>query len=291
MAVLLTGKPVADALSADTRTRAEALLSRGVQPRLVLLRCGDTEADGAYIRGAVKRAALCGVAAELRTLPADASADVVAAAIDAVNRDPAVHGCLLLRPLPPHLRGEESDLCARLTPDKDVDGMTPESAAAVFTGQGRGFAPCTAEACMALLRHYGIDSCGRHAVVIGRSPVVGRPAGALLLSRDATVTVCHTKTRDMAAVASEADILLSAAGVQNSVTGEFVKPGAILLDVSVNWDKTRNEGRGGITGDVCWEEVETLVGAITPVPGGVGAVTTAVLMSHVLSAAENQTNK
>ena len=151
MAVLLTGKPVADALSADTRTRAEALLSKGVQPRLVLLRCGDNEADGAYIRGAVKRAAFCGVAAELRTLPADASADVVAAAIDAVNRDPAVHGCLLLRPLPPHLRGEESDLCARLTPNKDVDGMTPESAAAVFTGQGRGFAPCTAEACMALL--------------------------------------------------------------------------------------------------------------------------------------------
>ena len=141
MAVLLTGKPVADALSADTRTRAEALLSKGVQPRLVLLRCGDNEADGAYIRGAVKRAALCGVAAELRTLPADASADVVAAAIDAVNRDPAVHGCLLLRPLPPHLRGEESDLCARLTPDKDVDGMTPESAAAVFTGQGRGLPP------------------------------------------------------------------------------------------------------------------------------------------------------
>lgn len=121
MAVLLTGKPVADALSADTRTRAEALLSKGVQPRLVLLRCGDNEADGAYIRGAMKRAALCGVAAELRTLPADASADVVAAAIDAVNRDPAVHGCLLLRPLPPHLRGEESALWC--PPD---------------TGQGRG---------------------------------------------------------------------------------------------------------------------------------------------------------
>ena len=200
MAVLLTGKPVADALSADTRTRAEALLSKGVQPRLVLLRCGDNEADGAYIRGAVKRAALCGVAAELRTLPADASADVVAAAIDAVNRDPAVHGCLLLRPLPPHLRGEESALCARLAPDKDVDGMTPESAAAVFTGQGRGFAPCTAQACMALLHHYGIAPCGRHAVVIGRSPVVGRPVSMLLLRENATVTVCHTRTPDTAAL-------------------------------------------------------------------------------------------
>ena len=200
MAVLLTGKPVADALSADTRTRAEALLSKGVQPRLVLLRCGDNEADGAYIRGAVKRAALCGVAAELRTLPADASADVVAAAIDAVNRDPAVHGCLLLRPLPPHLRGEESDLCARLAPDKDVDGMTPESAAAVFTGQGRGFAPCTAQACMALLRHYGIAPCGRHAVVIGRSPVVGRPVSMLLLRENATVTLCNSRTRNLPAL-------------------------------------------------------------------------------------------
>ena len=212
MAVLLTGKPVADALSADTRTRAEALLSKGVQPRLVLLRCGDNEADGAYIRGAVKRAALCGVAAELRTLPADASADVVAAAIDAVNRDPAVHGCLLLRPLPPHLRGEESDLCARLAPDKDVDGMTPKSAAAVFTGQGRGFAPCTAQACMALLHHYGIAPCGRHAVVIGRSPVVGRPVSMLLLRENATVTVCHTKTPDTAALTRQADIIITAAG-------------------------------------------------------------------------------
>ena len=265
MAVLLTGKPVADAISADTRTRAEALLSKGVQPRLVLLRCGDNEADGAYIRGAVKRAALCGVAAELRTLPADASADVVAAAIDAVNRDPAVHGCLLLRPLPPHLRGEESDLCARLAPDKDVDGMTPESAAAVFTGQGRGFAPCTAQACMALLRHYGIDSCGRHAVVIGRSPVVGRPVSMLLLR--------------------EADIIITAAGAVNSLTAAHVRPGQTVLDVSMNWNGT------ALCGDADFPAVSSIVDAITPVPGGVGAVTSAVLMAHTVRAAEYLTGE
>ena len=276
MAVLLTGKPVADAISADIRARAEALLSKGVQPRLVLLRCGDNEADGAYIRGAVKRAALCGVAAELRTLPADASADVVAEAIDAVNRDPAVHGCLLLRPLPPHLRGEESDLCARLAPDKDVDGMTPESAAAVFTGQGRGFAPCTAQACMALLRHYGIAPCGRHAVVIGRSPVVGRPVSMLLLRENATVTVCHTKTPDTAALTRQADIIITAA---------HVRPGQTVLDVSMNWNGT------ALCGDADFPAVSSIVDAITPVPGGVGAVTSAVLMAHTVRAAEYLTGE
>ena len=284
MAVLLTGKPVADALSADTHARAEALLSKGVQPRLVLLRCGDNEADGAYIRGAVKRAALCGVAAELRTLPVDASADVVAAAIDAVNRDPAVHGCLLLRPLPPHLRGEESALCARLTPDKDVDGMTPESAAAVFTGQGRGFAPCTAQACMALLRHYGIDPCGRHAVVIGRSPVVGRPVSMLLLRENATVTVCHTRTPDTAALTRQADIIITAASLLK--TTQMGQLGIrSVLDVSMNWNGT------ALCGDADFPAVSSIVDAITPVPGGVGAVTSAVLMAHTVRAAEYLTGE
>ena len=225
------------------------------------------------------------MAAELRTLPADASADVVAAAIDAVNRDPAVHGCLLLRPLPPHLRGEESDLCARLTPDKDVDGMTPESAAAVFTGQGRGFAPCTAEACMALLRHYGIDSCGRHAVVIGRSPVVGRPVSMLLLRENATVTVCHTKTPDTAALTRQADIIITAAGAVNSLTAAHVRPGQTVLDVSMNWNGT------GLCGDTDFPAVSSIVEAITPVPGGVGAVTSAVLMAHTVRAAEYLTGE
>mgnify|MGYP003590624693 CR=1 FL=1 len=245
MAVLLTGKPVADALSADTRTRAEALLSKGVQPRLVLLRCGDNEADGAYIRGAVKRAALCGVAAELRTLPADASADVVAAAIDAVNRDPAVHGCLLLRPLPPHLRGEESDLCARLAPDKDVDGMTPESAAAVFTGQGRGFAPCTAQACLEILKYYQVPLSGRRAVVVGRSLVVGKPAAMMLDRENATVTLCNSRTQALPALCKEADIVVVAMGRQGFIGSDCLREGQVVVDVGIHVN-----AEGKLCGDV-----------------------------------------
>ena len=279
MAVILTGKPVADALSADTARRAGALRQRGVSPRLVILRCGENEADGAYIRGAVKRSALCGVEVELRALPADATAADVREAIREINGDGSVHGCLLLRPLPPHLRAEEDGICACLDPRKDVDGMTPESAAAVFTGQGRGFAPCTAEACMALLRHYGIDSCGRHAVVIGRSPVVGRPVSMLLLRENATVTVCHTKTPDTAALTRQADIIITAAGAVNSLTAAHVRPGQIVLDVSMNWNGT------GLCGDTDFPAVSSIVEAITPVPGGVGTVTTSVLVGHVVQAA------
>ena len=179
MAVILTGKPVADALSADTARRAGALRQRGVSPRLVILRCGENEADGAYIRGAVKRGALCGVEVELRALPADATAADVREAIREINGDGTVHGCLLLRPLPPHLRAEEDGICACLDPRKDVDGMTPASAAGVYTGHGQGFAPCTAQACVELLRYYGVEMAGKHAVVIGRSAVVGRPAAML----------------------------------------------------------------------------------------------------------------
>lgn len=280
MAVLLAGKPVAEELSAHIRRRAEALSAAGVTPKLVLLRCGENEADAAYIRGALKRAALCGVAAEVRTLPADAPAGAVAAAIDQVNAGPAVHGCLLLRPLPPHLRREESALCARLSPDKDVDGMTPDSAAAVYTGQGRGFAPCTAQACLELLRFYHIDPAGKHAVVVGRSPVVGRPAAMLLLRENATVTVCHSKTPDVAALTRQADIVVTAAGAANSLTASHVRPGQTVLDVSVNWNGA------ALCGDADFPAVEPIVAAITPVPGGVGAVTSTVLMAHTVSAAE-----
>ncbi len=291
MARLLLGAPVAAALNESGKARTAALRKRGVMPTLCIVRCGEKSSDMAYEKGACKRAAEVGVAVVKREVPETVAAEELTAVLKELSADDSVHGVLLLRPLPPHLKHKESEICNVLDAAKDVDGCTDLSAAGVFLGKKTGFPPCTAQACMEILDHYRLDCRGKRAVVIGRSPVVGRPAGALFLSRDATVTVCHTKTRDIAAVAKEADILLSATGVKNSVTGEFVKPGAILLDVSVNWDKTRNEGRGGITGDVCWEEVETLVGAITPVPGGVGAVTTAVLMSHVLSAAENQTGK
>ena len=212
MAQLLYGKPVADALTAETRRRADMLREKDVLPKLVILRCGENEADGAYIRGAMKRGGLSGVDVELRTLAENVSADGLARALEAVNSDNGIHGCLLLRPLPGHLKAMESKLCALLDPKKDVDGMTPVSAAGVFTGSGQGFPPCTAQACMALLDYYHIDSAGKSAAVVGRSAVVGRPAAMLLLARNATVTVCHTGTKDVAAVTREADIIITAAG-------------------------------------------------------------------------------
>lgn len=281
MAKLLTGREAAAALTAALQHRCAALARRGVTPKLVILRCGGDEADGAYLRGALKRGTLCGVDVEVRSLPENVPPQALLDAIDAVNGDASVHGCLLLRPLPPHLRTAEPDICDRLLPEKDVDGMTDASAAAVYLGRAEGFAPCTAEAVTVLLDHYGIDCAGKRAVVIGRSPVVGRPAAMLLLARNATVTVCHTRTADLPAVTREADILVTAAGAARSLTAAHVRPGQTVIDVSASWDAAKNT----IVGDAD-ESAASVVDAITPVPGGVGAVTSTVLMAHVIRAAE-----
>lgn len=281
MAKLLTGREAAAALTAALQHRCAALARRGVTPKLVILRCGEGEADGAYLRGALKRGTLCGVDVEVRALPENVPPQALLDAVDAVNSDASVHGCLLLRPLPPHLRTAEPDICDRLLPEKDVDGMTDASAAAVYLGRAEGFAPCTAEAVTVLLDHYGIDCAGKRAVVIGRSPVVGRPAAMLLLARNATVTVCHTRTADLPAVTRTADILVTAAGAAGSLTTDHVRPGQTVIDVSVNWDAAKNT----VVGDAD-DSAASIVDAITPVPGGVGAVTSTVLMAHVIRAAE-----
>lgn len=281
MAKLLTGREAAAALTAALQHRCAALARRGVTPKLVILRCGGDEADGAYLRGALKRGTLCGVDVEVRALPENVPPQALLDAIDAVNGDASVHGCLLLRPLPPHLRTAEPDICDRLLPEKDVDGMTDASAAAVYLGRAEGFAPCTAEAVTVLLDHYGIDCAGKRAVVIGRSPVVGRPAAMLLLARNATVTVCHTRTADLPAVTRTADIIVTAAGAAGSLTADHVRPGQTVIDVSVNWDAAQNTAVGDAD-----DSAASIVDAITPVPGGVGAVTSTVLMAHVIRAAE-----
>lgn len=281
MAKLLTGREAAAALTAALQHRGAALARRGVTPKLVILRCGGDEADGAYLRGALKRGTLCGVDVEVRSLPENVPPQALLDAIDAVNGDASVHGCLLLRPLPPHLRTAEPDICDRLLPEKDVDGMTDASAAAVYLGRAEGFAPCTAEAVTVLLDHYGIDCAGKRAVVIGRSPVVGRPAAMLLLARNATVTVCHTRTADLPAVTRTADIIVTAAGAAGSLTADHVRPGQTVIDVSVNWDAAQNTAVGDAD-----DSAASIVDAVTPVPGGVGAVTSTVLMAHVIRAAE-----
>ncbi len=295
MARQLTGKPVVEALNADTLARVRALSERGVLAKLVILRCGEAPSDLAYERGALARAKAVGVLTEVRALPEDVTAGAVIDALREINADPAVHGALLLRPLPRHLRDREREICDALDPAKDVDGMTTLSAAGVFQGRlDVGFPPCTPQACIELLDHYGIDPAGKRAVVVGRSLVVGKPVAMLLLGRNATVTVCHTRTRDVAAQTRGADIIVTAAGALKSLTAECVRPGQVVIDVSVNWDPDKPNAKGGMgamAGDAVFEEVSGLVEAITPVPGGVGAVTTAVLMRHVAQAARRLTEE
>ena len=288
MAKQLLGKEVNEALVAALQGRTAALKEKGVQPTLGIIRLGENPSDLSYEKGATKRAEEVGVAVKNYILPETATKEEVLKVIDEVNADASVHGVLMFRPLPKHLKADQDEICNRLAPCKDVDSMTHMSNAGVFEGQDLGYAPCTPAACMEILDHYGIDCKGKSAVVIGRSLVVGTPAAMMLLGKNATVTICHTKTVDTAAVCREADIIISAAGVLNSLTKEFVRPGQIVIDVSMNWnpEKITSKGKGGMSGDAVYDEVEPIVEAITPVPGGVGAVTTTVLMKHVVEAAE-----
>jgi len=288
MAKRLLGKEVNEALVASLQTRAAALKEKGVTPTLAILRLGENPSDLSYEKGATKRAEEIGVAIKNFILPEASTKEEVLAVIDEINADDAIHGCLMFRPLPKHLKADQDEICNRLAPKKDVDSMTHMSNAGVFEGQDLGYAPCTPAACMEILDHYGIDCKGKKAVVIGRSLVVGKPAAMMLMAKNATITICHTRTVDPAAVCREADIIISAAGVLNSLTKDFVRPGQVVIDVSMNWnpEKITSKGKGGMCGDAIFDEVEPIVDAITPVPGGVGAVTTSVLMKHVVEAAE-----
>ena len=290
MAELLLGKEVTDALNGKLMERTAALREKGIVPTLAIVRCGANPSDLSYEKGATKRAELVGVAVKKYELPEDVTKEALLATIDEINADAAIHGVLMFRPLPKHLKGDQNEICNRLDPKKDVDCMTDLSNAGVFEGRtDLGYAPCTPEACMEILDYYGIDCKGKSAVVIGRSLVVGKPAAMMLMGKHATVTVCHTKTVNTAEVARSADILVSSAGVLGSLTKDFVRPGQVVIDVSINWDPNKPNSKGGkgaIAGDAVFEEVEPIVEAITPVPGGVGSVTTSVLMKHVVEAAE-----
>ena len=288
MAKQLLGKEVNEALVASLQTRTAALKEKGITPTLGIIRLGENPSDLSYEKGATKRAEEVGVAVKNYILPEDASKEDVLKVIDEVNADNSVHGVLMFRPLPKHLKADQDEICKRLAPTKDVDSMTHMSNAGVFEGQDLGYAPCTPAACMEILDHYGIDCKGKNAVVIGRSLVVGKPAAMMLMAKNATVTVCHTRTVNTAEICKNADIIVTAAGVLGSLTKDFVREDQIVIDVSMNWnpEKITSKGKGGMSGDCVFEEVEPIVGAITPVPGGVGAVTTSVLMKHVVEAAE-----
>ena len=286
MATILKGAPVVAAMNEANAARCAALKARGVIPTLAVVRVGARPDDLSYEKGVLTRCGKVGVEVKQFLLPEDAAQEQLLDVIAQVNADPAIHGCLLFRPLPKQF--DDRTIRAALAPEKDIDGITDGSLAGVFTNSAIGYPPCTAQACLEILKYYQVPLSGKRAVVVGRSLVVGKPAAMMLLGKNATVTICHTKTRDVQAVAREADILVSAAGVLKSLTKDYVRPGQIVIDVSMNWDpdKVTSKGKGGMAGDAGFAEVEPIVEAITPVPGGVGAVTTSVLIGHVVEAAE-----
>lgn len=270
----LTGAQAAAAIYAQVREHAAAL---DAPPCLAAVSVGAQPDDRAYLHSIAQAAEHCGVAVRPVPLPADCAPDTLTDTLRALSTDGAVHGVLLLRPLPEALRAQE--LLDTLDARKDVDGMTTRSLGALVTGAA-GFAPCTAEACMELLRAHGIDPAGRRVTVVGRSLVIGRPAALLLTRADATVTLCHRKTSDLAARCREADLLLAAAGTPGLITRDFVRPGQIVLDAGATALPD-----GTLRGDVAPDAAAIAV--CTPVPGGIGSVTTALLLRHTVQAAEN----
>lgn len=278
MAELLKGAPVAAALTAALAARCGALKEKGAAPTLAIVRAGERPDDVSYENAAVRRCAKTGVEVKRFLLPENCVKEQLLNTIREINEDSTIHGCLMFRPLPD--KGMEEAACGLLSPAKDVDGMTAGSLAAVFSGRGAGYPPCTAQACLEILDHYSVDLTGRRAVVVGRSLVIGKPVSMLLQARNATVTMCHTRTRDLPAVCRGAEVLIAAAGKAGVIGADCAAPGQLVIDVGINVD-----GDGKLRGDVDFAAVEPIVSAITPVPGGVGAVTTAVLCKHVVEAA------
>ena len=285
MAQILKGAPVVEAINKRMTDDVEMLKAKGVNPTLAILRVGERPEDLSYEKGATKKAEAVGVAVRHIVLPADTTQAELEAEIVKLNEDTGVHGILMFRPLPDGLDGERARQL--LSPAKDIDGCTDGSLAGVFTNSEVGFPPCTAQAALEVLDFYEVPLRGKRAAVVGRSLVVGRCAAMMLMHRDATVSICHTKTADVAAVTSLCDVVITAAGKLHYYDENYANDKQIIIDVGINWD----EKKGGISGDVDFETVEPIVKALTPVPGGVGAVTSCVLISHVVEAAKRASIK
>jgi methylenetetrahydrofolate dehydrogenase (NADP+)/methenyltetrahydrofolate cyclohydrolase len=278
MATILRGDKVAEALNLRISEEVLRLKARGIVPLLATLRVGERSDDVAYERGASKSAEAAGVEVRNLVLPGDVTQEVLRRKLESLNADPAVHGILLFTPLPKHL--DEKALQEALCPKKDIDGVTALSRAAVFSGSAEGFAPCTPSACMEMLDFYGIDVAGKHAVVIGRSLVAGKPLAMMLLAKNATVTICHSHTENLPALVKGADVVIACVGHGNMFGEEYLCEGQIVIDVGINVAED-----GSIVGDVDFAVAQNLVAAVTPVPGGIGAVTTEVLVKHIVEAA------
>ena len=280
-ATIIDGRAVAARVRQEVAEEVSALLAAGRSaPGLATLLVGDDAASAVYVANKRKASAEVGIADLHRQLPATASQEEVARVIEELNADPAVSGILLQLPVPEGLDGNE--LTAMISPDKDVDGLTPVSAGRLLHGS-QGLRPCTPVGIIALLDAYDVPLEGAEAVVVGRSDLVGKPVSMLLLHRNATVTMCHSRTRDLGAVCSRADVLVAAVGSAGLIAAEHVKPGAAVIDVGIN------RGTDGLRGDVDFDAVTDRAGLITPVPGGVGPMTIAMLLRNTLAAARAQT--
>jgi methylenetetrahydrofolate dehydrogenase (NADP+)/methenyltetrahydrofolate cyclohydrolase len=280
MSEILRGAPAAAALDEETTSRAIMLRVKGVVPTLAILRVGERADDVSYERAAIKRAAKVGVETKNIVLSKNTSQDMLFEEIEKLNADKSVHGVLMFRPLPNTI--DEYAACAALTPEKDVDGISFKSMAQLYSGIGAGYAPCTAQSVMELLKYYAVELSGKRAVIVGRSLVIGRPVAMLLMEANATVTLCHSKTARLQEVMREADIVVAALGRAEMLGAEYFRTGQTVIDVGVNWSEKKQK----FVGDVDFDAVLPKVRAITPVPGGVGSVTTAVLCRHIVEAAE-----
>ena len=281
-AQLIDGNALASSVRAEVAHRVQALKARGVQPRLSIILVGENPASQVYVRSKVADSEQTGLAATLELYPAELTEAELLARIATLNADPAVHGILVQLPLPAHMNANA--VIEAIAPAKDVDGFHVASAGALMVGQP-GFRPCTPYGCMRMLESIGLrDLKGKHAVVIGRSNIVGKPMAMMLLAANATVTICHSGTPDLGALTRQADIVVAAVGKRKVLTADMIKPGAVVIDVGMNRDDA-----GKLCGDVDFAGVRAVAGWITPVPGGVGPMTRAMLLVNTLEAAESAT--
>lgn len=273
---ILKGLPVANAINEKLMEQVKSI--EGPLPHLAIIRVGERPDDCSYERGAVKKMDKVGVRCTTYTFDADIDNETFQAEFDKINENPDIDGILMLRPLPKQL--DEKQIENKIDPRKDLDGISPLNLAKVYAGDESGYAPCTAEAVIEMLDYAGIDIKGKRVTVVGRSLVIGKPVSMLLMKRNATVTVCHTKTVDMAGTCKNAEILVAAAGSARMIKKEYVADGAVVIDVGINVDD-----EGNLCGDVDFDAISDIAASATPVPGGVGSVTTSVLAKHLVKAA------
>lgn len=285
MGEIIKGKPVGDALSEVLKGECEALVKDGIQPKLAILRVGAKPNDLSYEKGALKKCDTIGIKAEVTELPEGTTQEQYIEALEKLNKDSSVNGILTFRPLPKGI--DEEVIKNVIAPEKDVDCFSPMNTAKLMEGDKTGFPPCTPTAVVEILKHYNVPLKGAKVVVLGRSMVVGKPVSMLLLGENATVTICHSKTQDLQKVCADADVLVAGVGRARMVTADYVKEGAVVIDVGIN---AKPEG-GGICGDVDTDDVVGKASMVTPVPAGVGSVTTSILAKHVIKACKQQNNK